>query len=92
MVPKGLVVLEEAGLLSLLLETFFFIYLLIIKVKIRGMCNTVYRMDSKSNRTDLTLVPIEVWDILVAKKLIFMQKCRETFCVCEVVITLQQQS
>lgn len=56
------------------------------------MCNTVYRMDSKSNRTDLTLVPIEVWDILVAKKLIFMQKCRETFCVCEVVITLQQQS
>lgn len=38
------------------------------------MCNTVYRMDSKSNRTDLTLVPIEVWDILVAKKLNFNAK------------------
>lgn len=72
MVPKGLMVLEEAGLLSLLLETFFFLYLLIIKVKIRGMCNTVYLMDSKSNRTDLT--PIEVWDILVAKKINFYAK------------------
>lgn len=74
MVPKGLMVLEEAGLLSLLLETFFFLYLLIIKVKIRGMCNTGYLMDSKSNRTDLTLVPIEVWDILVAKKINFYAK------------------
>lgn len=74
MVPKGLMVLEEAGLLSLLLETFFFLYLLIIKVKIRGMCNTVYLMDSKSNRTDLTLVQIEVWDILVAKKINFYAK------------------
>lgn len=74
MVPKGLMVLEEAGLLSLLLETFFFLYLLIIKVKIRGMCNTGYLMDSKSNRTDLTLGPIEVWDILVAKKNNFYAK------------------
>lgn len=49
-------------------------------------------MDSKSNRTDLTLVPSEVWDILVAKKLIFMLKFRETFCGCEVVITPQRQS
>lgn len=68
MVPKGLVVLEEAGLLSLLLETFFFIYLLIIKVKIRGKCNTVYLMDSKSKGTDLTLVPILKYGIFLLQK------------------------